>query len=110
MIDWTRLDELQDEVGADDFEEVVTLFLEEADEAVERLSPELPPDVLEADFHALKGSALNLGFSQLAEICAHAEKAAATGDLSAIDFGVASETYKSSKAQLAARLGDATAA
>ena len=29
MIDWQRVNELRDEVGAEDFEEVVDLFLEE---------------------------------------------------------------------------------
>ena len=29
MIDWARVSELRDEVGAEDFDEVVELFLEE---------------------------------------------------------------------------------
>ena len=110
MIDWTRLHELQEEVGVDDFQEVVALFLEEADEAVERLSPALPADVLENDFHALKGSALNLGFSDLAQICARAEKSAAAGDIGAIEFAAASQTYAASKAALSQKIGNADAA
>ena len=49
MIDWTRVKELQDEIGADDFAEVVQLFLEETDAVVERLiaSPRLTE--IEAD-------------------------------------------------------------
>ena len=34
MIDWARVSELLDEVGAEDFDEVVELFLEEVDEAI----------------------------------------------------------------------------
>ena len=37
MIDWTRVSELRDEVGAEDFDEVVELFLEEVDEAIKIL-------------------------------------------------------------------------
>ena len=36
MIDWGRVAELRDEVGAENFSEVVCLFLEEADEATQR--------------------------------------------------------------------------
>ena len=35
MIDWSRVNELRDEVGAEDFEEVVELFLEEVEEVIE---------------------------------------------------------------------------
>ena len=34
MIDWERVRELRSEIGADDFAEVVEMFLSEADEAV----------------------------------------------------------------------------
>ena len=34
MIDWASVSELRDEVGAEDFDEVVELFLEEVDEAI----------------------------------------------------------------------------
>ena len=37
MIDWTRVQQLKDEIGASDFEEIVVLFLEEVEEVVERL-------------------------------------------------------------------------
>ena len=36
MIDWARVAEFYDEVGAEDFDEVVELFLEEVVEAMER--------------------------------------------------------------------------
>ena len=37
MIDWARVRELKDEVGADAFDEVVELFLEEVEEVIVRL-------------------------------------------------------------------------
>lgn len=110
MIDWSRLNELRDEVGADDFDEVVTLFVEEAEETIERLSPDATADALEADLHALKGSALNLGFSELAEICARGEKLAKLGDTSGIEFDEAKQSYAMSKAALMEKLGTPDAA
>ncbi|MFP4043627.1 MAG: histidine kinase [Rhodosalinus sp.] len=67
MIDWTRVTELHREVGAEDFEEVVTLFVEEVEAALDALDHDDPsPEHL----HFLKGSALNLGFTALAQQCA----------------------------------------
>ena len=79
MIDWQRVHELQDEVGLEDFHEVVDLFLEEVEEVVERLKGTPDPASYEADFHFLKGSALNLGFQAFATICADNERSAAAG-------------------------------
>jgi histidine phosphotransfer protein HptB len=76
MINWDRVAELQDEIGADGFDEVVALFLAEADECVVRLPLAATPDQVEADMHFLKGSALNLGLDQLADLCQQGERAA----------------------------------
>ncbi|MFP4450492.1 MAG: histidine kinase [Rhodosalinus sp.] len=67
MIDWTRVTELHREVGAEDFEEVVTLFVEEVEAALDALDHDDPPP---EHLHFLKGSALNLGFTALAQQCA----------------------------------------
>ncbi len=79
MIDWTRVSELRDEVGAEDFEEVVHLFLEEVEDVVGRLQDGAQTATLEADLHFLRGSALNLGFSSFSKICLAAEQHAANG-------------------------------
>lgn len=87
MIDWVRVQDLQEEMGHENFDEVVALFLEEADAAVALLAGRLAPADLATALHALKGSALNLGFSTLAALCAEAETAAAGGgspDIAAI--------------------------
>ena len=78
MIDWTRVAELRDEVGAEDFAEVVALFLEETDAAVAEL-PGTSADALEEQLHFLKGSARNLGFGELARLCEAGERMAAEG-------------------------------
>ena len=58
MIDWDRLKELRDEVGAEDFDEVVELFLDEVEGVMDRLRDSPDVDTLEEDLHFLKGSAL----------------------------------------------------
>lgn len=79
IIDWSRIAELRDEIGSDDFDEIVALFLAEAEESLALLAGDLPPDRMAIALHALKGSALNLGFQALAAICAEAEAVAGTG-------------------------------
>ena len=109
MIDWGRVHALRDEIGAADFAEVVTLFLEEADEVVARLSNRLGAPRLEADLHFLKGAALNLGFDALAVACQDGERRAATGDVD-IDLGGIRQVYAASKSGFDAGLGQACAA
>ena len=77
MIDWHRVDELRDEIGADDFSEVFELFLDEVHSVIEKLRHRPKRDDLESDLHFLKASALNLGFSALAEKCLAGERQAA---------------------------------
>ena len=67
MIDWVRVRELRDEVGAADFDDIVALFLEEVESTLDALA-EGPP--APEDLHFLKGSALNLGFHEMASLCA----------------------------------------
>ena len=96
MIDWDRVRELCTEIGADDFAEVVDMFLSEADEAAGRLSPDLTAKAMEADLHFLKGAALNLGFRALASLCQAGERRAAQGDIG-VDLDAVRDTYQSSK-------------
>ncbi len=79
MVDWERVAALRAELGGVDFMEVVAMFLNESDEVVERLRQGKPYPTLEAELHFLKGSALNLGFPDLAQSCSEGEKLAAAG-------------------------------
>jgi HPt (histidine-containing phosphotransfer) domain-containing protein len=79
MIDWDRVASLRAEIGEDDFLEVAEMFLEEADDVIERLLAGRPGSSLAADLHFLKGSALNLGFADLAGLCSEGEKLADAG-------------------------------
>lgn len=104
MIDWTRVEDLKSEIGEDDFLEVVEMFLEEADEVVTHL--EGPPDLgaVESRLHFLKGSALNLGLSDLAALCQAGEKRAAAGAASEVALHLVTASYKASKVLLLASL------
>ncbi len=79
MIDWSRVFELYNEVGAEDFDEVVELFLEEVEEVIERLRTAPDASQLEQDLHFLKGSALNLGFATFSDLCKKGERLSADG-------------------------------
>lgn len=103
MIDWARVAELRDEIGAEDFAEVVLLFLEEADEVVARLPGCTDAASLESALHFLKGSALNLGFQTLAQLCQDGERLAAAGN-PAIDRAAVAAAYEASKAAFDAGL------
>ncbi len=100
MIDWTRVNELRDEIGADDLDEVVAMFLEEADEVILRIAPGDLAKSLEADLHFLKGAALNLGFAQFAALCQDGERRAAGGE-TGLDIAAVQKCYALSKAALA---------
>ncbi len=97
MINWTRVKELQSEVGAENFDEVVELFLEEVEEVIERLStaPSLPD--LEQDLHFLKGGAMNLGFLGFSRLCHDGELKSAAGQPDSVDVAAVIAGYTGSK-------------
>jgi len=97
MIDWNRVTELRDEVGADDFLEVAELFLSEVEGVLERLSGGVNVQTLEADLHFLKGAALNLGFRDFASLCKEGEFRAAAADFGSIDLGAVTGCFSASK-------------
>lgn len=98
MIDWIQVRDLNQEVGPEDFEELVALFLEEADEVTARLASTQEADArLGEDLHFLKGSALNIGFRDFADACAEGEAQAATGQSAQIDLPRILSLYASSR-------------
>ena len=110
MIDWKRVAELRAEIGADGFVEVADMFLDEAEGAVQALVSGLPLVEVEGQLHFLKGSALNLGLSDLAAICQEGERRAAAGQ--AVDTGQVAAIWHASRAGLLGGLasGEAGAA
>ena len=78
MIDHSRLTELKSEIGEEDFVEVATMFLDEMATTLRALRAEQAVPTAR-DFHSLRGSALNMGFTDLAAACAEAELNVSTG-------------------------------
>ncbi|MCP4820320.1 MAG: Hpt domain-containing protein [Shimia sp.] len=97
MINWERVEELRDEIGAEDFDEVVDLFLDEVEEVIERLSVAPVLSTLEADLHFLKGSALNLGFETFSQMCQAGEAASAAGQAATVDVPAILQVFSDSK-------------
>lgn len=106
MIDWERIHGLRDDIGPDGFAEVLCAFLEETDAAVARLTS--VGAALERELHFLKGSALNLGLTELAAACVAAERDVARGQTP--DLGELGSLYALSRAELQDGLADSRAA
>ncbi|SFL78907.1 Hpt domain-containing protein [Shimia aestuarii] len=107
MINWKRVEELRDEIGAEDFNEVVELFLDEVEEVIERLQTQPDLGRLEADLHFLKGSALNLGFHAFSLLCQAGEVAAASGKAETVDLAKTIQSFFDSKAEFESKLAAA---
>lgn len=86
MIDWDRVTELREQVGAEDFQEVVDLFLEEVLEVINALRTQPDEGRLESDLHFLKGCALNLGFADFSEKCHIGERQSAMGQAEKVNL------------------------
>lgn len=78
MLDWNRINELRAEVGDDEFQLILELFLDEVEGVLMRLSRRNALR-LETQLHFLKGCAWNLGFSDFGSLCDQGERRAAEG-------------------------------
>jgi len=99
MLDAARITELKQEVGLDDFVEVVGIFCEEVEEVLAEL-PQTPVTDMADKLHFLKGSALNIGMIGVGELCRSEELRlkAMPGETPNIAAIVA--LYQSSKSEL----------
>jgi HPt (histidine-containing phosphotransfer) domain-containing protein len=109
MIDWNRVKDLREEIGGDSLQEVVEMFLEEADAEIAELQGDGTLDTLESRLHALKGIALNLGFVRFSEHCQAGETAAADGAEEQVDIADIIASYDASKAVFLEGLGSLSA-
>lgn len=110
MIDWNRIAVLKEEVGAEDFDEVVELFLDEVEEVIQRLRDAPDLAALESDLHFLKGSALSLGFRAFSALCQDGESRSAAGSAGTVDVPAILECYDRSKQSFIAELPTALSA
>ena len=101
MISIERVEELRSEVGEADFAEIVALFIAESDGLVAELRHVSDPAEAEALLHALKGSALNLGFDELARLCREGRGAAAGSAEWHGRFAQLMDAYEQSKRRIA---------
>ncbi len=99
MIDWKRVTDLRDEIGAQEFDEVVELFLEEVETMMSRLRERPDPATFEEDMHFLKGCAINLGFRRFAQLCLAGETLASSGGANQLDLAEVLECYEVSRAE-----------
>ncbi|WOI55959.1 Hpt domain-containing protein [Palleronia sp. LCG004] len=77
MIDWTQLDDLQEQLGSDGLLEIIDIFIEETAPVIERLDPDSAG--IGADLHFVKGGASNVGFKNLVRQCEIGEAQARAG-------------------------------
>lgn len=109
VIDWERVGELRGEIGEKDFAQILAYFIEEADDAMQKLRAADAPRLV-ALLHFLKGSALNLGLRAFAEQCRLEEVRAAGGDTSSVGHDSLLLIYETSKEALLAETGKGHAA
>lgn len=98
-IDWTRVQELGDEIGHDDLAEVAAMFIAEVGETIDRLlgTPHLLPSA--EDMHFLKGSAVNIGFARLGALCAQGEAFANAGNAARINLTDIAQAFDAAAAE-----------
>ena len=97
MIDWDRIATLREEVGPDDFDEVVDLFLDEVDEEIAALTDHENGTQLAEKLHFLKGSALNLGFTDFSSLCQKGETVLTNDPESQFDLIAVKTSYQTSR-------------
>lgn len=103
LIDWHQIDELKQTIGAAAFAEVVVLFLAEADHAIAQLKSASALSGITKELHGLKGIALNLGFTELAQVCQRLEQRAEAGAQD-LPIDQINTCYAASRAEFKAKL------
>ncbi len=97
MIDWNRVAELREEVGPEDFEEVVELFLQEVDEEIGKLAQATASGGLSEKLHFLKGSALSFGFTDFSDLCQSGEASLTADPLAQLDLEGLQSSYQTAR-------------
>lgn len=97
MIDWSRVRELREEVGEEDFAEVVDLFMEEVEGVIGGLRHIRQEEAMLQALHFLKGSALSLGFAGFCDRCTAEEHRCAAHGLDNSALEVLIDSYTASR-------------
>ncbi len=104
MINWKRVKELEGDIGADEIDGVVELFLDEVETVIGPLRAGAVGRNIEEDMHFLKGSALNLGFEVLGAMCSKGEKLAAGGQVEKVPIAEILVAFDASKTEFLAQM------
>ena len=104
MIDWARINELKGEVGEDAVAEVVEIFFEEVDDAMAALGSAATPDSLADALHFLKGSAQNVGMTDVSDACAAQEGEVRAGNRTVADLSTIRSALNTARSDLMAGL------
>ncbi|MDJ0640422.1 MAG: Hpt domain-containing protein [Paracoccaceae bacterium] len=99
VLDMSRIAELKEEVGEDDFAEVVALFCEEVEEVLSELDT-TPQETIAGKIHFLKGSVQNIGLAEVAKLCLEEEARLKSDPNARPDAARLRTAYQSSKDQL----------
>ncbi len=99
MLNVARIAELKDEVGEEDFLEVVSLFCEEMEDVLTGLADTALTDLPEK-LHFLKGSALNIGLDQVGQLCAGEETRLKADPTATPDIAAIQTAYAAAKTAL----------
>jgi hypothetical protein len=94
LIDWAKVRELCNDVGRDGLDEVIALFMEEAETAMQTIGM---AEDLESALHFVKGCALNLGFDRFTTLAAEGEALAARGLPDQVDLTQLGQVYRESR-------------
>ena len=104
MINWSRIQELEQEIGPEGLREIAEIFLEEVEEALAGLKDAPSGPARSEMMHFLKGSALNLGLREMADLCDRGE----SGDADVTDDHVVA-AFARAKTALLTELGKSAA-
>lgn len=104
MIDWQRVNALREEVGPEDFGEVIDLFIDEVDAEIELLQSASTTAELGSKLHFLKGSALSLGFRKFSTLCHEGESALSKKPQADVDIRAILECYQVSRSEFLAQV------
>jgi len=99
MINKDRIEELREEVGEDELDEVIELFCEEVEDVLRDLRNVSQTEIA-AQLHFLKGSAANIGLDGVSDICRQQESLLSESPNAALDISAIISTYEAEKLAL----------
>lgn len=104
MIDWSRIDELKSDFGQDGLADLLPIFQDEIQEAIAKIETQADAPSIMETAHFIKGSAANLGLSDLTTLCHDIEIAAKSGNVLTKEKSELRQKFDASMEQLLAQI------